>query len=167
MADNPEQNDAIPDQHENEDRSTDSETEEAPLGELFLPDLNNTPLSEAVTRGFIWGSSADIIVECPKLDQIFRVKTLLVNPLSGKTKLYNRGQVDDLPVSCACQKFKETLLTTVLTDIAAQRERPLTLPGDRWQITLHESLDATSLDKRLGAFSDLVSMHARNQLDVI
>ena len=82
MADNPEQNDAIPDQHEDKDRSTDSETEEATPDELFLPDLNNTPLSEAIRRGFPWESLGDIIVECPKLDQIFEVRTLLVNPLT-------------------------------------------------------------------------------------
>ena len=103
----------------------------------------------------------------PKAHTVFGVDKLLVNPLTGKTRLYNKGQVEDLPVDCSTNKFQESILTTVLADAAAQCDIPIELPGERWPTTLHEPLDENDPDRRLGAFSDLVSMHARNQIALI
>ena len=51
--------------------------------ELYLPDLDNTPLSQALKNGLDWGVEDEVMVECPKLKQYFRVDTLLVHRTSG------------------------------------------------------------------------------------
>ena len=51
--------------------------------EMYLPDLDNTPLSQALKNGLDWGMEDEIMVECPKLKQYFGVDTLLVQRTSG------------------------------------------------------------------------------------
>ena len=108
--------------------STNSETDETPSRELYLPDLNNTPLSKAITRGISWGTQGEVIMECQDLMPIFGVDTLLVNPLTGKTKLYDKGVIDSFPVDCTMKTFQLSLLNTLLETAATQCARPLELP---------------------------------------
>ena len=51
--------------------------------EMYLPDLDNTPLSQALKNGPDWGMEDEVMVECPKLKQYFGVDTLLVQRTSG------------------------------------------------------------------------------------
>ena len=51
--------------------------------EMYLPDLDNTPLSQALQNGLDWGMEDEVMVECPKLKQYFGVDTLLVQRISG------------------------------------------------------------------------------------
>ena len=51
--------------------------------EMYLPDLDNTPLSQALKNGLDWGMEDEFMVECPKLKQYFGVDTLLVQRTSG------------------------------------------------------------------------------------
>ena len=50
--------------------------------EMYLPDQDNTPLSQALKNGLDWGMEDEVMVECPKLKQYFRVDTLLVQRTS-------------------------------------------------------------------------------------
>ena len=51
--------------------------------EIYLPDLDNTPLSKALKNGLDWGMEDEVMVECLKLKQYFGVDTLLVQRISG------------------------------------------------------------------------------------
>ena len=51
--------------------------------EMYLPDLDNTPLSQALKNGLDWGVDDEVMVECPKLKQYFGVDTLLIQRTSG------------------------------------------------------------------------------------
>ena len=51
--------------------------------EMYLPDLDNTPLSQALRTGLDYGMEDEVMVECPKLKQYFRVDTFLVQRISG------------------------------------------------------------------------------------
>ena len=50
---------------------------------MYLPDLDNTPLSQALKNGLDWGMEDEVMVECPKLKQYFGVDTLLIQRTSG------------------------------------------------------------------------------------
>ena len=50
--------------------------------EMYLPDLDNTPLSQALEKGLDWGVEDEVMVECPKLKQYFGVDTLLIHRTS-------------------------------------------------------------------------------------
>ena len=54
-----------------------------PTVEMYLPDLDNTPLSKALKNGLDYGLEDKVMIECPKLKQYFRVDTFLVQRTSG------------------------------------------------------------------------------------
>ena len=64
-------------------RKTKRDDDTAAPTEMYLPDLDNTPLSQALKNGLDWGMEDEVMVECPKLKQYFRVDTLLVQRTSG------------------------------------------------------------------------------------
>ena len=70
-----------PEEEHQEDKTGDEDTV-APT-EMYLPDLNNTPLSQALKNGLDWGMEDEVMVECPKLKQYFGVDTFLIQRISG------------------------------------------------------------------------------------
>ena len=40
--------------------------------EMFLPDLDNTPLSQALKNGLDWGVEDEVMVECPKAEAVLQ-----------------------------------------------------------------------------------------------
>ena len=65
-----------------QDNETGDDDRAAPT-EMYLPDLENTPLSQALKNGLDWGMEDEVMVECPKLKQYFGVDTLLIQRISG------------------------------------------------------------------------------------
>ena len=51
--------------------------------EMYLPDQENTPLSQARRNGLDWGMEDEVMVECPKLKKYFGVDTFLIQRISG------------------------------------------------------------------------------------
>ena len=62
---------------EHEDNEAGNNNAAAPT-EMYLLDLDNTPLSQALKKGLDWGVEDEVMVECLKLKQYFGVDTLLV-----------------------------------------------------------------------------------------
>ena len=58
----------LPEEHQEDE--TGDEDAAAPT-EMNLPDLDNTPLSQALKNGLDWGMEDEVMVECPKLKQYF------------------------------------------------------------------------------------------------
>ena len=52
---------------------------------MYLPDLDNTPLSQALKNGLDWGIEdvQMVMVECPVLKHYFGVDTLIIQRISG------------------------------------------------------------------------------------
>ena len=69
-------------QEPQDDETGDTDTV-TPTVEMYLPDLDNTPLSQALKNGLDWGMEDEVMVECLKLEQYFGVDTLLVQRISG------------------------------------------------------------------------------------
>ena len=59
------------------------DTDTAAPTEMYLPDLENTPLSQALKNVLDWGMEDEVMVECLKLKQYFGVDTLLIQRISG------------------------------------------------------------------------------------
>ena len=68
-----------PEEHQEDETGIEDTT--APT-EMYLPDLDNTPLSQALKNGLDWGKEDEVMVECPKLKQYFGVDNLLVQRIS-------------------------------------------------------------------------------------
>ena len=85
--------------------------------EMYLPDLDNTPLSQALKKGLDWGVEDEVMVEYPKLKQYFRVDTLLIQRTSGRVRLHTKDEDKTFAIGCSKTKFPIPLLKKALEGV--------------------------------------------------
>ena len=134
--------------------------------EMYLPDLDNTTLSQALKKGLDWGVEDEVMVECPKLKQYFGLDTLLIQRTSGWVCLHTKDEDKTFPISCSRTKFPIPLLKKALEEAEQQRATPKDLPGDDWPHKLKTILCRMKLDNRLDAYAALVGRYARNSVSL-
>ena len=134
--------------------------------EMYLPDLDNTPLSQALKKGLDWGVEDEVMVECPKLKQYFGVDTLLIQRTSGWVHLHTKDEDKTFPIGCLKTKFPIALLRKALEGAEQQRATPKNLPGEDWPRKLKTILSRMELDSRLDAYAALVGRYARNSVSL-
>ena len=152
-----------PEEHQ-EDETGDKDS--ATPTEMYLPDLDNTPLSQALKNGLNWGMEDEVMVECPKLKQYFGVDTLLVQRTSGQVCLHTKDEDETFPISCSKTKFPIPLLKKALEGAEQQRATPKDLPGEDWPQKIKTILGRMELDRRLDAYAELVGRYARNSVSL-
>ena len=133
---------------------------------MYLPDLDNTPLSQALKNGLDWGMEDEVMVECPKLKQYFGVDTLLIQRISGRVCLHTKDEDETFPINCSKTKFPIPLLQKALEGAEKQRATPKDLPGKDWPRKIKTILGKMELDKRLDAYAELVGRYARNSVSL-
>ena len=131
-----------PEKEHQEDETGDEDTI-APT-EMYLPDLENTPLSQALKNGLDWGMEDEVMVECPKL----------------------KDEDETFPISCSKTKFPILLLKKALEGAEQQRATPKDLPGEDWPQKIKTILGRMELDRRLDAYAELVSRYSRNSVSL-
>ena len=136
----------------------------APELEKYLPDLENTSLSEALKRAIQWENHDEVLVECPRLKQYYGVDTLLVDKASGMCRLYIGGETESFPLPCALTKYPDLLLAKVLEADARQHTVPRDIPGELYTNIITEPLEERGLTGRLDVFAELCAMYAKNQV---
>ena len=134
--------------------------------EMYLPDLDNTPLIQALKKGLDWGVEDEVMVECPKLKQYLGVDTLLIQRTSGQVCLHTKDEDETFPISCSKTKFPIPLLKKALEGAEQQRATPKDLPGEDWPHKLKTILHRMELDSRLDAYAALVGRYARNSVSL-
>ena len=101
-----------PEEEHQEDKTGDEDA--AAPTEMYLPDLDNTPLSQVLKNGLDWGMEDEVMVECPKLKQYFGVDTLLIQRISGRVHLHTKDEDKTFPISFSKTKFPIPLLKKAL-----------------------------------------------------
>ena len=101
-----------------------------PMDEMYLPDLDNTPLSQALKSRLDYGMENEVMVECPKLIQYFGVDTFLVQRTSGRIRIYTHDEIESFPIQCSRTKFTPSLLEKALHRAEKQRATAKDLPGE-------------------------------------
>ena len=134
--------------------------------EMYLPDLDNTPLSKALKKGLDWGVKDEVMVECPKVKQYFGVDTLLIQRTSAWVHLHTKAEDETFPIGCSKTKFPIALLKKALEGAEQQRATPKNLPGEDWPCKLKTILSGMELDSRLDAYAALVGRYARNSVSL-
>ena len=150
---------------EHQEDATGNEDTAAPT-EMYLPDLDNTLLSQALKNRLDWGMEDEVMVECPKLKQYFGVETLLVQRISGRVCLHTKDKDETFPINCSKTKFPIPLLKKALEGAEQQRATPKDLPGEDWPRKIKTVLLRMELDSRLDAFAELVGRYARNSVSL-
>ena len=152
-----------PEEHEDNEAG---DNNAAASTEMYLPDLDNTPLSQALKKGLDWGMEDEVMVECLKLKQYFGVDTLLVQRTSGRVRLHTKDEDETFPINCSRTKFPIPLLKKALEGAEQQRATPKDLPGEDWPRKIKTILCRTELDSRLDAYAALVGRYARNSVSL-
>ena len=134
--------------------------------EIYLPNLDNTPLSQALKNGLDWGMEDEVKVECLKLKQYFGVDTLLIQRISGRVHLHTKDEDESFPINCSKTKFSTSLLQKALEGAEKQRATPKDLPGEDWPQKIKTILGRMELDKRLDASAEVVGRYARNSVSL-
>ena len=151
-------------QEPQDDETKDTDTAAPP--EMYLPDLNNTPPSQALKNGLDWGTEDEVMVECPKLKQYFGVDTLLIQRISGRVHLHTKEEDESFPFNFSKTKFRIPLLQKALEGAEKQRATPKDLPGEDWPQKIKTILCRMELDKRLDAYAELVGRYAKNSVSL-
>ena len=147
-----------------EDETRDEDT--AAPTDMYLPDLDNTPLSQALKNGLDWGMEDEVMVECPKLNQYFGVDTFLIQRISGQVCLHTKDEDKTFPISCSKTKFPIPLLKKALEGAEKQRATPKDLPAEDWPLKIKTILGRMELDRRLDAYAELVGRYGRNSVSL-
>ena len=151
---------------EKEPRKTQKEVE-APTPTLYLPDMENTTLTEAKKRAIQWGPNADeYLVECPGIEKYYGDGTLLVDFTTGLCQLYMGGELENFPLQASESPFPLTLLEKILKSDAKQHISTADLPGTGLSTIINEPLTWDQLGCRTEIFAKLVGMYAANQISL-
>ena len=127
----PQHQDPVEDHQGPQEVETGDDGRTAPT-EMYLPDLNNTPLSQALKNGLDWGMEDKVMVECPKLKQYFGVDTFLIQRILGQVCLHTKDKDKTFPINCSKTKFPIPLLIKALEGVERQRATLKDLPGEDW-----------------------------------
>ena len=133
---------------------------------MYLPDLDNTPLSQALKNELDWGMEDEVMVECLKLKQYLGVDTFLIQRISGRVHLHTKDENETFSISCSKTKFPIPLLKKALEGAEKQRATPKDLPGEDWPRKIKTILGRMELDRRLDAYAELVGRYARNSVSL-
>ena len=144
-----------------------TEGSEAPTPTLYLPDMENTTLTEAKKRAIQWGPNTDkYLVECPGIEKYYGDSTLLVNFTTGLCQLYMGGELENFLLQASESPFPLTLLEKILKSDAKQCISMADLPGTSLSTIINEPLTWDQLGCRMEIFAKLVGMYTANQISL-
>ena len=120
---------------------------------LIVPDLNNTPLEEAIKDGMKVGP-AEFLINTPLLKEHIGVEHLKVFLPSGRLETNSERPIKFV-TDCQDSPFPEEVLVSALKTFKI--ENPITqyIPGDEWPITSHRFLTKQELEDRLAAYCEI------------
>ena len=167
----PEEGAVVPPPTENEEegaRLNVSTETFVPPPDYYLPDMENTHMSEAKNRAIKWGPTEyTYLIDCPGIGRFYGESTLLVNLQSGTCHLFiEGGQLEDFPVNASEDPFPLALLGKVLASDGERRTSLVNLPGANLTTIFDKPINKSQLEGRLQAFSKLVGMYAANQISL-
>ena len=120
---------------------------------LIVPDLNNTPLEEAIKDGMKVGPT-EYLINTPLLKEHIGVEHLKVFLPSGRLETHSEHPIKFV-TDCQDSPFPEEVLVSALKTFKI--ENPITqyIPGDEWPITRHRFLTKQELEDRLEAYCEI------------
>ena len=158
------------DPRDNQQRNnSDSEDENDPprnIPLLYVPDLANTVLSEAIKDGMQVGNSGtEYIISTPLLKDIVGIERLKVTLPEGELETCSVPPLDFI-TKCQLTPFNLQLLTCALKDMRKDNPELQYLAGDHWHPTHTCYLRQEKLQDRLGAYVELSVKCAKSVIEL-
>ena len=138
------------------DNEEGSKPEEVNIPNLFVPDLDNTPLVDVIRNGMAMNDRKIIYRICyPKLKTHIGVDTLTVTLPEGELEVPTDPPVNFV-ANCASTPFDQLRLLVEAMECLIARHPELTiLPGDNLPIVRNRYLSHYELQERLNHYIDL------------
>ena len=165
MADQAEQGRGNPRDTRDSDGEEYSEAEEMNIRDLYVPDLNNTPLQRAIRNGMALNDTQTIYrIRCPLLKEYIGKDTLTVYLPEGRLEVPTDPPVDFV-ANCAPTPFDQPRLLIEAMQSLVQTQPELTiLPGDDIPLVRDRYLSRNELIERLSNYVDLCVLYAQSTL---
>ena len=140
-----------------------SEAEEVNIPDLYVPDLDNTPLRRAIRNVMALNEDQTIYrIRCPKLKEYIGKDTLTVFLPEGRLEVPTEPPIDFV-ANCASNPFDQPRLLTEAMQSLVQTQPELTiLPGDDTPLVRDRYLSRNELIERLSNYVDLCVMYAES-----
>ena len=142
-----------------------SEAEEVNIRDLYVPDLDNTPLQRAIRNGMALNEEQTIYrIRCPKLKEYIGKDTLTVFLPEGQLEVPTDPPVNFV-ADCAPIPFNQPRLLIEAMQSLVQTQPELTiLPGDDIPLVRGRYLLRDELIERLANYVDLCVLYAESAL---
>ena len=165
MADQAEQGRGNPRDTRDSDGKEYSEAEEMNIQDLYVPDLNNTPLQRAIQNGMALNDTQTIYrIRCPLLKEYIGKDTLTVYLPEGRLEVPTEPPVDFV-ANCAPTPFDQPRLLIETMQSLVQTQPELTiLPGDDIPLVRDRYLSRNELIERLSNYVDLCVLYLESAL---
>ena len=122
-------------------REPDNETEEVNIPDLFVPDLANTHLEDAIANGMAMNDRKTVCrIRWPRLKEHIRVDTLIVTLPGGELEVPTDPPVDFV-ANCTHTPFEQPrLLIEAMQNLLEKQADLAILPGDNLPIIYNRYL---------------------------
>ena len=142
-----------------------SEAEEVNIRDLYVPDLDNTPLQRAIRNGMALNDAKTIYrIRCPRLKEFVGRDTLTVFLPEGRLEVPTEPPVDFV-ANCAPTPFDQPRLLIEAMQSLVQTQPKLTiLPGDDIPLVRDRYLTRYELIERLANYVDLCVLYGESVL---
>ena len=142
-----------------------SEAEEVNIRDLYVPDLDNTPLQRAIQNRMALNEEQTVYrIRCPKLKEYIGKDTLTVFLPEGWLKVPTEPPIDFV-ANCAPTPFDQPRLLIEAMQILIQTQPKLTiLPGDDIPLVRDRYLTRYELIDRLSNYVDLCVLYGESIL---
>ena len=148
-----------PEEHQEDE--TGNEDVSAPT-EMYLPDLDNIPLSQALKNRPWSGNGRWSHGGVSKAEAILRGRHSSSPENLRMSPPTHQGWGRDISHQLLKTKFPIPLLKKALEGAEQQRATPKDLPGEDWPWKIKTIRRRMELDSRLDAYAELLSRYARN-----
>ena len=138
-----------------------SKAEEVNIPDLYVPDLDNTPLRRAIQNGMALNENQTIYrIRCPKLKEYIGKDTLTVFLPEGRLEVPMEPPINFV-ANCASTPFDQPRLLIEAMQSLVQTQPKLTIqPGD--DTVRDRYLSRNKLIERLSNYVDLCVMYAES-----
>ena len=142
-----------------------SKAEEVNIRDLYVPDLDNTPLQRAIQNGMALNEEQTVYrIRCPKLKEYIGKDTLTVFLPEGWLEVPTEPPVDFV-ADCAPTPFDQPRLLIEAMQSLVQTQPELTiLPGDDIPLVRDRYLTRYELIERLSNYVDLCVLYGESVL---
>ena len=142
-----------------------SEAKEVNIPDLYVPDLDNTPLRRAIRNGMALNEDQTIYrIRCPKLKEYIGRDTLTVFLPEGRLEVPTEPPIDFV-ANCASNPFDQPRLLIEAMQSLVQTQPELTiLPVDDIPLVRDRYLSRDELTERLSNYVDLCVLYTESTL---